>query len=126
MIDRYRQLDISTSSPVGLVVKLYEGAIRNANHARSALESGSVPERARSIGKALAIVGELQSSLDLEQGGEIAINLNDLYSFVTERLLEANLNARIECIDEAVGVLETLCGGWQEILHSGASAGATP
>ena len=119
MLNRYRQVDISTASPVMLVVKLYEGAIRQATEARVHAEASRIPERARAIGKALAIVGELQSSLDLERGGEVGENLHNLYGFVTDRLLDANLNGHTESIDEAVGVLSTLVEGWREIAQGG-------
>lgn len=119
MLDRYRQVDISTANPVMLVVKLYEGAIRNANQARLHIDEGRVPDRARAIGKALAIVGELQSSLDLERGGEVGSNLNDLYDYVTNRLLDANLKGRGKSIDEAIEVLSTLLAGWREIANGG-------
>jgi len=118
MIDRYREMDVMTASPTTLVVKLYEGALRNALQARLRIEAGSIAERAQSIHKALAIVGELQGSLDFEQGGEIAVQLHDLYSFINQRLLEANLNASTQAIDDAVRVLETLLEGWQEIARN--------
>ncbi len=119
MLDRYRQVDISTASPVMLVVKLYEGAIQQASQARAHAEGGRLPEHARALGKALAIVSELQSTLDLERGGELGNNLNDLYGYVTERLVDANLKVRAESIDEAVSVLSTLLAGWKEIASGG-------
>jgi len=118
MIDRYREMDVMTASPTTLVVKLYEGALRNALQARLRIEEGSIAERAQSLQKALAIVAELQGSLDFEQGGEIAVQLHDLYSFINQRLLEANINASTEAIDDAVGVLETLLEGWQQIARN--------
>lgn len=124
MISRYQQNDIATASPLGLVVKLYQGAIRQALQARDHLVEGRVADRARAIGKALAIVGELQSTLDLEQGGEIARNLDDLYTYVTQRLLEANLSGEASCIDEATDVLRTLLGGWEEIARGPAGGGS--
>ena len=129
MIDRYRQMDIMTASPTTLVVKLYEGALRNAFQARIHLEAGRISDRVHAIDKTLAIVSELQSSLDFEQGGEIATQLLDLYGFVTSRLIEANLNASIQAIDEATSVLETLLEGWQQIAQNPVSlsvAGPTP
>jgi len=118
MIDRYREMDVMTASPTTLVVKLYEGALRNALQARLRIEEGRIAERAQSIHKALAIVGELQGSLDFEKGGEIAVQLHDLYSFINQRLLDANLNASTQAVDDAVRVLETLLEGWQEVARN--------
>jgi len=118
MINRYLETDVMTSSPTTLVVKLYEGALRNAFEARVHIEAGLIPERGKSLQKTLAIVGELQSSLDFERGGEIATQLHDLYSFVIDRIMEANLKASTPAIDDAVRVLETLLEGWHQIARN--------
>ena len=122
MLDRYRQVDIGTASPLMLVVKLYEGAIRHANRAQMYLEEGRIGERAHALGKALAIVGELQSSLDLDRGGEVGSHLDELYDYVGDRLLDANQHGRSESIGEAVDVLSTLLSGWKEIGNHGGQA----
>lgn len=115
MFDQYRRMSIETASPEELVVRMYEGAIRYARAARDAHRAGDLGGRGRGLSRALAIVGELRGALDLERGGEIALNLRGLYGFVWDRLLEANLRGRVEAIDEAVDVLERLLGAWQEI-----------
>jgi flagellar protein FliS len=115
VLDQYRRMSIETASPEELVVRMYEGAIRQARVAREAHLAAKLGERGKALSRALAIVGELRGALDLERGGEIARNLRGLYGFVWDRLLEANLSGRVEAIDEAVDVLERLLGAWQEI-----------
>jgi len=115
---RYREMEIRTASPEMLVVKMYEGAIRFALQAREHHEAGRVAERGRAISRALAVVGELQQSLDHEAGGEIAGNLEVLYVFVCDRLLEANVSSDMAPLDHAVGVLERLLSGWREIAKN--------
>ena len=127
MLSRYLTTDIETSSPVGLVNRLYEGLLRQTHEARTQMVEGRTADRARSLSKALAIVGELQNSLDHEQGGEIARNLSDLYDFVTSRLVTANVDNQIAAIDEAVGVLEPLADAWRELAAGGgAGPGGAP
>ena len=77
------------------------------------------------IAKALAIVGELQQSLNLEEGGEIARNLDSLYFYVTDRLLEANVRGTVQPLDEASGVLSTLNEAWVEISKRPAATAAS-
>ena len=86
-------MDVMTASPTTIIVKLYEGALRHAHSARRHLDEGHVAERVVALDKMLAIVNELQGTLDFEQGGEIATQLYDLYAFVTNRILEANATA---------------------------------
>lgn len=115
MLDQYRETEIRTASPEMLVVKMYEGAIRFARQAVQMNEAGRLVERGNALSRCMAIVSELRNSLDHDQGAEIAVNLERLYNFVSERLLDANLQGRSESIQEAIRVLEVLLGAWIEI-----------
>ena len=114
---RYREMEIRTATPEIIIVKLYEGALRLIRAARTHQEAGHIAGRASSIAKALAIVNALQHSLNLERGGEIAHNLDSLYFFVTDRLLEANLRGSIAPLDVAASILSTLNEAWVEIAR---------
>lgn len=120
---RYQQMDVETASPTALVVKLYEGAIRNAQRALESHQAGRVGDRGAAISRAMAIVSELSSALDMERGGEIASNLSSLYGFVNEQLLEANVQGRADGIEGALRVLRILSEAWVEVARS-APAGA--
>ena len=115
---RYREVEIRTASPEKLVVLLYEGAMQQTRRAKQFHESGKLGERGAAISRALAIVSELQQSLDLEAGGEIARNLRALFFFVTDRLLEANVANRSDALEEALGVLGTLHEAWVEVARN--------
>lgn len=114
---RYREMEIKTATPEMLVVKLYEGALRFIRMARTSQEAGKVASRATAIAKTLAIVNELQHSLNLQEGGEIARNLDSLYFYVSDRLLEANARGTVQPLDDASGVLSTLNEAWVEIAR---------
>lgn len=115
MLDQYREMEIRTASPEMLVVKMYEGALRFARQAIEFNEAGRPGERGAALSRCMAIVSELRNCLDHENGQEIAGNLERLYNFVSERLLEANLRGRTESIQEAVSTLEILHGAWVEL-----------
>ena len=117
-LQRYQQIDISTASPEELVVKLYQGALRNARLAITHHAGGHVAQRGKCLSKAMAIVSELASALDMERGGGIATNLDALYGFVNEKLLEANLRGEPRFVEEAIQVLEILCEAWVEIARN--------
>ena len=118
MLDQYRETEIRTASPEMLVVKMYEGAIRFARQAVDMNEAGRLVERGNALSRCMAIVSELRNSLDHEQGAEIATNLERLYNFVSERLLDANLQGRSDSIQEAIRVLEVLLEAWAQIASS--------
>ena len=108
-------MEIKTATPEMVIVKLYEGALRFIRNAKSHQEAGEVAGRATAIAKTLAIVNELQHSLNLEKGGEIAQNLDSLYFYVTDCLLEANVRGTGQPLDAASMVLSTLNEAWVEI-----------
>lgn len=126
MGNRYQEFDIRTASPEWLVVKLYAGALQRARQAREHHAAGRLAERGVALSKAIAIVGELQSALDMDGGGEIARQLHSLYSFVNERLVDANLRGRPESIDEAMSVLSTLREAWEEIARPSSTGAGAP
>ena len=117
MGSRYREMEIRTASPEMLVVKMYEGAIRQVRLAIDHHRAGRVGERGAALSRALAILAELRQALDFERGGEIARNLDQLYRFLSERLLEANLRGDEEPLVWSVGILDSLHGAWAEIAR---------
>jgi flagellar protein FliS len=117
-------MEIKTATPEMVIVKLYEGALRFLRQAKTCQGEGNVSGRATAIAKALAIVGELQQSLNLEEGGDIARNLDALYFYVTDRLLEANVSGTVQPLDEASGILSTLNEAWVEISKRPAAGAA--
>jgi flagellar secretion chaperone FliS len=121
-LETYRQTQIQSRTPLELVVMLYDGALRHAAAAREALERNDIVARREALSKVLAIVGELQSSLDMERGGEVAQSLDRLYAYVTERFMAASFQRDPALIQQAITVLETLREGWATIATPGGQA----
>lgn len=114
----YQTVQVTSRSPLELVVMLYDGAIRALGQARDALARRDLVAKRAAMNRALDIVQHLQSSLDMEAGGEIAARLDALYSYVIERLLEANRRADQGPVDEAVRLLSTLREAWAQIAEA--------
>jgi flagellar protein FliS len=101
------------ASPHRLVVMLYQGARKAIAHARMHLQQGNVAERGVAVSKAIRIVESgLQQSLNVEAGGEVAQRLNALYTYMTRRLLEANITQSEAMLVEVDGLLATLEEAW--------------
>ncbi len=114
-LNAYRTTQVQSRTPLELVVMLYDGAIRFVGTAREAVERRDIAARGEAISRALAIVSELQSTLNMEAGGEVAMQLDRLYDYVNERMLAAAMQNSVEPLDEARKVLETLRDGWATI-----------
>jgi len=114
-VDRYRQTQVQSSTPLELVVMLYDGALQSIGVAREAIGRRDIQARRKALSQTLAFISELQSTLDLDKGGEIAARLDALYDFANHRLLEAAARNDVKPIDEVRQVLETLRDGWSTI-----------
>jgi len=114
-ISTYKENAVSTQTKGRLIVLLYEGAIKFLRQAISELEAGNYAAKGEYINKAQAIIAELDSSLDMEAGGEIAQNLRDLYHFVSRHLNEANVKRDPQRIRDVLTCLEDLIEGWRAV-----------
>ncbi|MDT4861728.1 Flagellar secretion chaperone FliS [compost metagenome] len=94
---------------------LMQGGLERLAQARGAIERGQLAEKGELIGKALGIVSGLREALDMEKGGELAGNLESLYGYITQRLLEANRNNDATILDEVAGLLREVKSGWDQI-----------
>ena len=110
---------IADADPHRLVLMLFEGALAAIAQARLKLSAGDVAGRGKAISKAISIIQDgLRNSLDVQKGGELAERLSALYEYVTMRLLDANLHAKQEALDEAAHLISELHAGWAAIAPS--------
>lgn len=113
--NQYQQTQVMTSSRVQIVVLLYDAAIQSIELARVGIESSNPGEKGRFLGRAISIIGELNSVLDFEQGGEIARSLHRLYEYMLSELVTANARNDARRLNGPLRCMTTLREGWREI-----------
>ena len=113
--NQYLQTQVQSRSPLELVVMLYDGAIQAADSACAAIASGNIPARKAGISKMMGIIAHLQNTLDMERGGEIAENLDRIYTWANVRLLDAVVQNDATPVEEVRRVLGNLREAWQTI-----------
>ena len=111
----YMQTQVRSSSPLELVVMLYDGLLRYTGAAVDAMAHRDIRARRDAISRSLAIICELQSTLNLQQGGEVAVQLDRLYTWRTESLVDATVRQDPAPIHDVRRVIETLRDGWQQV-----------
>ncbi len=111
----YLESRVLSADPVELINILYEYATLGVQDARSSLAQGDIAARAKAIAKVIAILGELESSLDHQLGGDIAHHLSRLYRYMREKLTVANLKQADAPLAEVEALLKTLGEAWQAI-----------
>lgn len=116
----YRTVGIETSvsqaSPHQLVSLLFEALFQSLAAAKGAIFNVDIPAKGRAIGRAVRILEEgLKAGLDLERGGELAENLQNLYNFCIFKVTEANLRSDAGMIDEVIRLIQPVADGWTQI-----------
>ncbi|MDY6941647.1 MAG: flagellar export chaperone FliS [Pseudomonadota bacterium] len=112
------QSAVDNASPHRLISMLMDGALERVAAAKGLMQHGDVAGKGLQISKAIAIVDGLRMSLDLEAGGEIAANLDNLYEYIGRVLLQANLNNNPTQLDEVADLIHELKGAWEAIPPS--------
>jgi flagellar secretion chaperone FliS len=119
---RYREAAVRGASPVRLVICLYEQAIEDLRQAVLALEKGDIEQRTGKINHAVTVIGQLQGSLDMERGGEVARNLERFYNFVRDGLVEAQLKQSGKILEQQISQLVLVYEAWLEVERAISSA----
>ncbi|MBA3023916.1 MAG: flagellar export chaperone FliS [Gammaproteobacteria bacterium] len=104
------------ADPHKLIAMLYQGALLAIANTKNAMLRKDIPAKGAAVAKALLIIAEgLQASLDKNAGGQLALNLDALYSYMCSRLVHANANNDPEALDEVARLLNELKGAWDSI-----------
>ena len=98
-----------------LIIMLYDGAIKNASFAVEHMKSGQIEKVHDCLIKTKNIVTELMATLNMDRGGDIANNLQSLYSYMFSQLIEANMNKKTEPVVVVIDLLKELRAAWTQI-----------
>ena len=116
---QYQQVNthagVEGANPHRLVQMLMEGALQRMAEAKGAILRQDVGGKGEALGKAIAIVGGLRDALNIDQGGQLAQNLDNLYDYMGRQLLLANQRNDEALIDEVVLLMRTVKSGWDGI-----------
>jgi flagellar secretion chaperone FliS len=122
----YRQLSVQSSTPLGLVVMLYDGAIAALQQAMTAMEIPDTANKCFHLNRALAIVAQLEGTLNFEQGGEVARTLKSLYVYARGQILKGNVENSTEVLRALAEKLSVVREAWYEADRRPASAAPQP
>src|SRR5579871_3368478 len=118
----YLESKVLTASPMELVRTLYRSAIEATGNALQHLAQGRIRERSQEVTRALDCLYELSGMLDHASGGTLSQSLAELYDYMQRRLLQANLEQKVEPLAEVERLLRTLLEGWEAIPEPDAYA----
>ena len=126
----YKTIATQTAPPGQLVLMLYEGAIRFLDRALAGFQHEDPLEFNTTINnnviRAQEILTELNNSLDVQQGGDLATTLRGLYGYMNRQLTISNTRKSPEGIHDTITRLSVLRDAWSEMLRQQSSAPAAP
>ena len=121
-LDAYRSTavhaGVDAADPHRLVVMLMDGALERIAAASGLMKHGAGAEKAQLLHRAVAIIDELRNGLNFQAGGAIATNLDSLYEYMCQRIMQANASNKPEWLDEVSRLLTEIRGAWLQIAQT--------
>ncbi|MBU1638968.1 MAG: flagellar export chaperone FliS [Proteobacteria bacterium] len=108
----YKQNEFNNLDPAEIVARLYQALGSSLIKARNAIGTEDRKVQGENVSRALAIITELHSALNMEEGGEISANLNDLYFYLTSEITRGNIGNDSGMMDNAIRTVEPLTEAW--------------
>jgi flagellar secretion chaperone FliS len=114
---------VADASPTRLVQIMFERILSELSTAQICMERikdnlplGEVIAKGKSMGKAIRLINQLDATLDMERGGQIAQNLRALYLYMLERLTLANVTNDAQIVAESASLVRKVKDGWDQIV----------
>ncbi len=117
----YETQKVMTASPMELILMLYDGGIKFLNRALNSIDKvNDIDHRNRvnsSLLEAQSYITELTCALDVERGGEMAVQIERLYEFMLNQLVEANTAGSRAPVEIVKKMLVELRDGWAQAME---------
>jgi len=118
-VSQYNKINVAsnveTADPHRLIQMLMQGVLEKVAIAKGYMERNDIPNKGTNISWAISIIEGLRASLNKEAGGDIAVNLDELYDYMIMRLLQANIDNSQEMLDEVSTLMRRIKSAWDEI-----------
>ena len=114
-IKNYDLTQIRTAGKLDLVVMCYEKAIQLLNQAKGHFLEQEIEKKVTKVKKVIAIINELNGALNMNDGGQIAVSLQSIYTYLIQRILSGDIHKDDSAYDEAIRILSDLKEAWDQI-----------
>ena len=109
------EIKAATANRVELIQMLFDGLLDNLMAAKGHIEHKNIAEKGRCLQRASRILVALKGALDFEKGGELALNLNELYAYVLRRVIIVNAQNDLEALAEVHSLMSEIRDAWREL-----------
>ena len=114
-LKNYDRTLIQTAGKLDLVIMCYEKAIQLLDQAKDHYLENETVKKVTKVQKVTNILNELNGALNMDEGGQIAVNLQSIYTYLIQRILSGDINKDPSAYDEAINILSELKEAWEQI-----------
>ncbi|MFT5676418.1 MAG: flagellar protein FliS [Paraglaciecola sp.] len=107
--------DIAQADPHKLTLMLMQGALDRVAISKGCMERKDYAGKAEHMSRASAIIMNLRDTLDMANGSEISVNLFELYDYMIQRLIDANVQNNLKIMDEVINLMLPIKTAWSQI-----------
>lgn len=109
----YRNCSVGGASTIGLMIALFDALVRDLRRAADAVRRNDIEARCRELDHALLVIGQLESWVDVENGGEPAGHLSVFYRYLRAKLMEASLRQSASLLEAQMETVLHVRSKWQ-------------
>jgi flagellar protein FliS len=110
----YRQSSIAGASSIGLMIILFDTLVGDLRRASVAIHKSDIDARCKELNHAALVVAQLETWVDLENGGESAVTLSRFYAYLRAKMLEASIKKDASEIDKQIEMILHVRSSWQQ------------
>jgi flagellar protein FliS len=111
----YRRTSIAGASPLGLMIALLDTLVGDFRRAADALHKNDIETRCREMNHAALVLGQLESWVDLKNGGESAQTLARFYAYLRAKMMEAAVNKSASILETQIESVLHVRTAWQQL-----------
>jgi flagellar protein FliS len=109
----YQQCAVGGASPIGLIITLFDRLISDFGRAAQAIHKDDIESRCRELNHALLVLGQLETWVDLKNGGEPARHLSAFYAHLRASMLQASITQSATILEQCIQTILEIRSKWQ-------------
>lgn len=111
----YRRSAIEGASAIGLMIALFDTLAGDLRRAAVALHNNDIQKRCNELNHATLVLGQLESWLDLKDGGESALTLSRFYAYLRAKMIEASISKSAKILEAQIDMILHVRSAWQQL-----------
>src|ERR1700751_2014626 len=122
----YRKSAIEGASSIGLIIVIFDTLAGDLRRAAAAIRKNDIEKRCRELDHACLVLGQLESWVDMEKGGDSARSLSHFYAYLRATMMEASVPQSASVLDTQIETILQVRSAWQKLDNAQQGPSETP